>query len=258
MATITKSNPFLLARGLEPEAAAEDAGPHVYGELKGGDGGVVCVTEDVATPKNRNVHRNEIVVGIGNLIPLWAPNVTLNWRFNPRSFAAFAEPNAAKARVRTLFGRALDLWGDARPVNFVEREQGWDFEIVVRNSPDCDSAGCVLASAFFPEAGRHKLTIYPTMFDQDEPEQIETLIHELGHVFGLRHFFAKVSETQTPSEIFGANVEFSIMNYGDKSTLTDADKSDLKKLYLMARSGELRAINGTQIKLFRPFSSIGL
>ena len=257
MATITETNPFMLARGLETEPAVEEGAPHIYGEMKGG-GAIVCVTEDRGQPKDRDVRRNEIVVGIGNLIPLWAANVTLNWRFNPRSFSAFAQPDAAKSKIRALFDRALDLWEDARPVNFAEREQGWDFEIVVRNAPDCDTAGCVLASSFFPDGGRHKLTIYPTMFDQDEKEQVETLIHELGHVFGLRHFFANISETQSPSEIFGTHVEFTIMNYGPDSKLTSADKSDLKKLYQLARSGELRAVNGTPIKLVRPFSSIGL
>lgn len=258
MATTTERNPFLLVEAPEPEYAPDKASVHVYGKLKDGEGRVLCVTEDVGEPKNRNVRRNEIVVGLGNQIPLWESNATLYWRFNPRSFRAFADPAAAKARVRTLFDKAVDLWEDARPVNFVERAQGWDFEIVLRSSPDCSAFGCVLASAFFPDGGRHKLTIYPTMFDQDEEEQVETMVHELGHVFGLRHFFAKVSETQLPAEIFGTHVEFSIMNYGSPSILTEADRRDLKTLYQLARSGELRAINGTPIRLVRPFSALGL
>jgi adenylylsulfate kinase-like enzyme len=47
------------------------------------------------------------------------------------------------------------------------------------------------------------------------------------------------------------------MNYGEDSKLTDADRDDLKTLYKQARSGELRAINGTPIHLMRPFSAIG-
>ena len=45
-------------------------------------------------------------------------------------------------------------------------------------------------------------------------EQVETLVHEIGHVFGLRHIFALISETEWPAEIFGKQVKFSIMNYG--------------------------------------------
>ena len=65
------------------------------------------------------------------------------------------------------------------------------------------------------------------MFTQARKEQVDTFIHEIGHIFGLRHFFANVSETAWPSEIFGRHENFSIMNYGALSELTDADKDDL-------------------------------
>jgi hypothetical protein len=258
MATTIEADPFLMTG--TPEHETDDGKPHahVYGKLKGGKGRIVCVTEDPGTPKNRDVRRNEIVVGLGNIIPLWTANTTLHWRFNPRSMRVFARPAAAKERIRSMIATAVGEWGVACPVDLVERAQGWDFEVVVRSAADCDASGCVLASAFFPDGGRHKLTIYPTMFEQDQAEQIETLVHEFGHVFGLRHFFAKVSEKQLASEIFGTHVKFSIMNYGNDSRLTDADKSDLKALYEQARSGALRAINGTPIKLVRPFSSLGM
>lgn len=67
------------------------------------------------------------------------------------------------------------------------------------------------------------------MFDQVRQEQIETLVHEIGHVFGLRHFFANISEDQWPSQIFGMHCAFSIMNYGHQSVLTPKDKSDLNR-----------------------------
>ena len=258
MATTIEADPFEITGDVEPDAGDDKPHVHVYGKLKGGKGRIVCVTEEPGTPKNRDVRRNEIVVGLGNIIPLWTANATLHWRFNPRSMRVFARPAAAKERIRAMMATAIGEWGDACPVKFVEREQGWDFEVVVRNTADCDASGCVLASAFFPDGGRHRLTIYPTMFQQDEAEQIETLVHELGHVLGLRHFFAKVSEKQLASEIFGTHVKFTIMNYGNDSRLTDADKADVKALYDQVHSGALRAINGTPIKLVRPFSSLGM
>jgi hypothetical protein len=115
--------------------------------------------------------------------------------------------------------------------------------------------GCVLASAFFPSMGRERLTIFPKMFEQDKSEQIETLIHELGHIFGLRHFFAKVKEDAWPAEIFGTHSPFTIMNYGDQSMLTDSDKMDLKRLYQLAWSGNIRNINGTPIHFMFPYST---
>jgi Metallo-peptidase family M12B Reprolysin-like len=115
----------------------------------------------------------------------------------------------------------------------------------------------VLASAFFPDPGRHRLSFYPKMFSQDRDEQVETLIHEIGHIFGLRHFFAQVSETAWPSEVFGRHHKFSIMNYGGDSRLTEHDKADLKRLYQLAWAGGLTQINGTPIKFVRPFHASG-
>jgi hypothetical protein len=170
---------------------------------------------------------------------------------------AFRNPTAAKASIRRLLGEALLAWGDAVPVKFAEKRDAWDFEIVVRRSDDCDASGCVLASAFFPDAGRHQLLLYPKMFEDSHQEQVDTLVHELGHVFGLRHFFANVSERAFPSQIFGVHRAFSIMNYGNKSRLTANDKADLKRLYQLAWSGQITEINGTPIKLVRPFHTIG-
>ncbi len=84
------------------------------------------------------------------------------------------------------------------------------------------------------------------------------MVHELGHVFGLRHFFAKISEEAWPSEIFGEHNPFSIMNYGNKSVLTDADRNDLHNLYQRVWCGDLIEINGTPIHLVTPFHAAGI
>ena len=146
--------------------------------------------------------------------------------------------------------------GDAAPVKFSQRDDAWDFEVVMRSADECKPNGCVLASAFFPDAGRHELTLYPKLFEQNHQEQLETLAHEIGHIFGLRHFFAALSESAWPSEIFGTHKHFSIMNYGDDSFMTDDDRGDLRRLYSAVWSGQLNAINGTPIKLVQPFSAV--
>lgn len=236
----------------DPEESAREleSQVHVYGD------GVVCETDSrgFATPRNRNPA--EIVVDASEgFIPLWAKDMTLRWRFQERSLNGFVNPDAAADAIRQLFGEALLAWGEAAPVRFAQRDDAWDFEIVVRDVDHCSPSGCVLASAFFPDAGRHELVIYPKMFSQVRKEQVDTFIHEIGHAFGLRHFFANVSETTWPSEVFGTHKAFSIMNYGDKSELTNVDRSDLKNLYGLAWSGQLTHINGTEIRLVRPFST---
>lgn len=226
---------------------------HVVGK------GIICETEDAGSATPRGLSPLEIVLDASEgFIPLWAPETTLRWRFRESSLARFENPQALRATIEQLLGEALLLWGDAIPIKFAQRDDAWDFEIVMRDLDSCNARGCVLASAFFPDAGRHELFIYPKMFTQIRREQVETLAHEIGHIFGLRHFFAQISEGQWASVVFGEHSKFSIMNYGEDSTLTEFDKSDLKRLYELVWSGELTEINGTPIRLVRPYHDSGI
>lgn len=249
-ASTTKSaGPDPFARlGEKDLARAKKGHAHVYGKQHR------CRTDTMGFPTHDNRSPLEIVLDASEgFIPLWEKGTTLRWRFQEQSLLHFSNVTAAKAAIRKLLGGALLEWGKAVPVKFAERKDAWDFEVVVRESDDCDVNGCVLASAFFPDSGRHELLLYPKMFGESKREQTETLAHELGHVFGLRHFFAQVSETAWPSVRFGEHKPFSIMNYGAQSVMSDADRSDLKVLYTKVWSGELQQINGTPIKLVRPF-----
>lgn len=189
-------------------------------------------------------------------IPLWARNTILRWRFSEPSMGNFSNPAAAKNEIRKLFGEALLEWGNAAPVRFTEDSDVWDFQLVMRGADDCDPNGCVLASAFFPDPGRHEFVMYPRLFTQSRAEQVETFIHEIGHIFGLRHFFAQINEKKWPSEIFGEHKPFSIMNYGEMSSLTNADRDDLRQLYQSAWNGSLKHVNGTPIQFVAPFHSL--
>jgi Metallo-peptidase family M12B Reprolysin-like len=242
-------NPFQF-KNPDDVVQGDESEIHVFGN------GVVCNTDrrGYATPGNLN--GPEIVVDASEgFIPLWEKNTTLRWRFQERSLRMMQNPQATKIAIRRLFGDALVAWGDAVPVKFSQRNDLWDFEIVMKRTDECDANGCVLASAFFPDSGRHELLIYPRMFTQSPQEQVETLAHEIGHIFGLRHFFANITETQWASEIFGTHSPFTIMNYGSQSQLTNNDRADLKRLYQMVWSGELTDINGTPIKLVKSFHS---
>jgi hypothetical protein len=238
---------FLLRDEIEAAAYRE---PHVH-ILKEG---FRCVTDKRGQQNPDGMSNLELVVNASEgFIPLWAPGVILRWQFAEGTLQQFQDSAAAGAEIEKILGEALLAWGDAAPVKFTKDTDAWDFEIVVQSSEDCNPAGCVLASAFFPDAGRHRLYIYPTLFRQPRNEQIETLCHELGHSFGLRHFFALISETSAPAQLFGKQNKFTIMNYGELSQLTDTDRSDLKTLYELAWSGQLTQINGTPIKFVKPY-----
>ena len=235
------------------KAAATAAEPfvHIYHH------GAVCETDKRghANPEGRGP-LDLVVDATEGFVPLWDENVTLRWRFQAQSMSQFRNPDAARDYLRRLMAEGLLLWGDAVPVRFTEVEEAWDFEVVVSASENCTANGCVLASAFFPDAGQHELKIYPTLFSQTREEQIETMAHEFGHIFGLRHFFAQITETRWASEIFGEHQPFSIMNYGPESEMTENDKADLKELYRLVWSRELIDINGTPVRLVQPYSTL--
>ncbi|MTH95132.1 reprolysin-like metallopeptidase [Roseibium sp. RKSG952] len=235
------------------EKAAREQAPHIHVY---GPASAVCDTEGRGHETPGGKSALELVLHAGDgFIPLWAEGVTLHWRFQERSLLAFEDPDGARAAIAALMARGLALWGDAVPVRFAENNELWDFEVVVRDQDRCSPNGCVLGSAFFPGGGQHQLVLYPKLFEQSEQEQVETLAHEFGHVFGLRHFFANISETRWASETFGEQCRFTIMNYGPESVLTENDRRDLRALYRMAWSGELTNVNGTPIRLVTPFSA---
>jgi hypothetical protein len=245
-----KTNPFQL-RNSEDAFHDIESQIHVFGS------NAVCDTDTrgYATPGNKNPAELVLDASEG-FIPLWAKNTMLRWRFQERSMSIVEDPENVKILIRELLGQALLQWGDAAPIKFVQRDDAWDFEIVIRESDRCNPRGCVLASAFFPDPGRNELVIYPRMFTQSRKEQVDTLIHEIGHIFGLRHFFANISETDFPSIKFGTDRPFTIMNYGNESELTNDDRADLKRLYQSAWSRDLTQINGTPIRLTRPFHTL--
>jgi len=221
---------------------------HKYGKDR------ICTTDGIgyATPDNRSPLELVLDSSEGH-IPLWDRNVVLRWEFDENSLLAFSNSEEIKSYVREIFGEALLRWGDVAPVRFSENSNDWDFKLRVEAGDNCDPRGCTLARAFFPSAGRNDLFLFPKMFEQSRKEQVDTLIHEIGHVFGLRHFFASVSEKTWPSKVFGEHKAFSIMNYGEFGELTADDKNDLSRLYRLVWAGDLTEINGTPIRLVNPF-----
>lgn len=237
---------------LKDDKLVEGKKPLVH--LFGKDKHIQCDTEPrgYATPENRSPLEHFINVTEG-VVPLWEPGHTLRWRFQERSLSVFAHPEEIKKAVRHLLGAALEKWGNAAPIGFTEQNDAWDFEIAVRIEKNCDPTGCVLASAFFPDSGRHEMVVYPSLFEQTPKEQVDTFIHETGHIFGLRHWFADISERAWPFVKVGTHDEFTIMNYGANGELTEADRTDLRLLYQSAWGGTLMEVNGTPIRLVKPY-----
>lgn len=212
--------------------------------------GIRCATD---RPPKAGIQPEVVVDLAGNKVPLWARGTTLNWRFHDESFERYGDAKGTKSRVARLLQQAIDAWGDAAPVRFRKSDSAWDFEIYMRQRRDCQDDGCVLASAFFPATRRERMVLYPSLFEYDEAEQLATMEHEIGHVFGLRHFFAQTDagEREFPSLVFGKHSRFTIMNYGSDSRLTEADRRDLARLYEAAWSADPEAEIGRKVRLLK-------
>jgi hypothetical protein len=209
--------------------------------------GIRCATDP---PRKLDIQPEVVVDLVDDKVPLWVRGTTLHWTFNEASFERYGEAQGTRRKVAGLMREAIAAWGEAAPVRFERDDEAWDFDIYMRRRRDCDD-GCVLASAFFPASRRERLVLYPTLFEYDHAEQVSTMVHEIGHIFGLRHYFAQknADERQFPSLVFGKHSPLTIMNYGDESRLTETDLRDLKRLYQAAWSADAEAVIGRSVRL---------
>src|SRR3989338_2634203 len=189
-------------------------------------------------------------------VPLWEQGHQLFWSFDSSFDRLFVNPEAAKNKFAELFDRALSLW-QFNHIQVVYSPAGSDFRIVQKPSDECTASGCVLASAFFPDGGRHELNLFPILWRHgDDDDIVNTLVHEIGHIWGLRHWFALSKEPNAASFPFrhDPNNLQSIMNYGENSILTEKDKTDLREFYQYVwENRSLPGHSDKQVRLFRPF-----
>ena len=132
--------------------------------------------------------------------------------------------------VQELFEQAQQKWEFTDYVTIEQVDSIFKADFIVHAAPTNGnmSSGFVLASAFFPNADQNDFYVYPEMFTVGDP--LNTMLHEIGHIYGLRHYFFR-EEEGFPGLTFGTENEKTIMNYGKNSILTDTDKTELKALY---------------------------
>lgn len=199
-----------------------------------------------------------IVVGIGSIIPRWKASTTKPTKLlyyviregfkNDEDFeyTATAMKEAADEWNAIEFGLELARTEDRALANFV----------VKYIKPEVEEG--VLASAFFPNEVEDLLVYDFTLVSPTwRPRLKGTLLHELGHVVGLRHEFAIVADDLgNGPEGFGA-VQFgsknpnSVMSYQPEIEIQDTDKTDVKAFYKLPNRSKIEGSN-SKIHDYKP------
>merc|ERR1712100_924209 len=175
-------------------------------------------------------------------IVLWDPNAILKYyvdeTFNENQRVLVK--SAMKHAVESWDGR--EAWNHHLP-GMIEGDTQGEANFTVTRIPE---NGGLFASAFFPGyifGNRLEITDFQ-LNAHWVAKLMTTLIHEIGHIYGLRHEFANTEGDNVP---VGLRNDFSIMNYGE-THLQKSDVTTLARIY----SDTYARINGIRVAHFNP------
>ncbi|KAK5995107.1 hypothetical protein PT974_03501 [Cladobotryum mycophilum] len=156
--------------------------------------------------------QSSLVVGWKGECPRWIPGSVITWAIG-QDWQDDADDEANRLHSVEQFKNAAERWNSANiHVTFKQVDSPDDATfVVVRGGRHPRSA----AEAFFPNSNKdNAVVIYDVCFIplyRDKMWQI--LLHELGHVLGLRHEFALIDEEGDDATQFGVKNAYSVMSY---------------------------------------------
>lgn len=179
-----------------------------------------------------------INIGYCGIIYRWQPGSTVTFHTCQKTFP----PNTPYAAHATLsLKEAADGWNRGRI--------GVTFQQVADNEPatfrlsyeQSQPQSTLLALAFLPpdpndeKQQQPQLTVYSRAFEGGFYGYLSNILcHELGHILGLRHWFAKEREPGLSCVQFGQSDKLSVMNYyyhpGDWK-IQKSDYHDVRRFY---------------------------
>ncbi|KAH7372232.1 hypothetical protein BKA66DRAFT_443588 [Pyrenochaeta sp. MPI-SDFR-AT-0127] len=227
-----------------------------------------CITQDEFNPTFGQPPRGEhagrqdrpgIVVGVSDIIPRWTANKT-----DPTKLLYFVvrdgfASDADKKYAADAFQAAAKQWNDIGfgvNISAAPDKARAHFLVKYYKPKMGDRDENTLARAFFPNSVSD-VVIYDTSLTDPfwRKYLMNTLLHEIGHIIGLRHEFAldrKQDGTlreSTPAQRFGSVNEHSVMSYDDINDIKDTDIKDVKAFYELENRSLL---NGVPITDYTP------
>ncbi|RFN48797.1 matrix metalloproteinase-11 [Fusarium flagelliforme] len=197
-----------------------------------------CITQKGDEPAFAGSESNipSIVVGLSTIIPRWTNSTTIKWFIRADKFpsdeeaaiAASALDAAANEWNAVNFGVTVYQTTDKKEANF---------NLVYRDNPP--DRPTVLARAFFPHQEDRDVVVFKYGMDAKNRYRLKNVfLHELGHVFGLRHEFAIVKEGRGAKRFMNENKE-SVMAYNKIPTVQESDREEIRAFYQLENGADV-------------------
>ncbi len=183
----------------------------------------------------------EIYLGMDRgALHLWESGCVINWTARRDGWP---NKNTAEQAIRATWN-ACETWNKVMEgrvtFKYVSNLSDAAFELRF----DKWGRDGLLASAFFPNEYRRDLNflrVYRSSFDSRYTHLYRlynTMLHELGHILGLRHEFAHEKEKWAESILFGVKNEKSVMAYYPSQEIQETDVVFIRKAYDELKHGE--------------------
>lgn len=112
-----------------------------------------------------------------------------------------------------------------------------NFNLVYRDNPP--GRPIVLARTFFPQQEDTDVVVFKYGMDAKSRYRLNNVfLHELGHVFGLRHEFALVKEGQVAKRFMNEN-KLSVMAYNKVPTVQESDREEIRAFYQLENGADV-------------------
>ncbi|KIL88613.1 hypothetical protein FAVG1_07860 [Fusarium avenaceum] len=192
------------------------------------------------TGENAPDKPDSLVIGYGPIIPRWdvtrSGGAKLQYLVREDTF-----PDATKAKFAAKeFQAAADTWAELETgVTFSETtdRDSANFYIVYKVNTGSDERGA-LAQAFFPHEVDEDVIVYSFAFEGENKSILkEIFLHEIGHIFGLRHEFAIEGDSDgnkpegEGAKLFMEKNEYSVMSYKFPPRIQDSDRTQTVAFY---------------------------